>query len=621
MVTNISGYSKLSIIIPCIEHADLRGTIESIDLNFVQEILIIIDKNNEYQINDILSVKEKISIIKADNISLLAACNKGIEAAKTKYFMFLMPGDCIEGNTLKDCLELFDKNKEYINLILFPQLSESEGEEKKYFYNEYECSGIYNTELEPYIDVKDFNFIIKKDYDNLCQFEEGFSFEIAYNIFVVKQIRQSDYFGFSRTKGVRHKETGNYSGLDLDEKLYIKNLERLFQLFEENTLEDQIHVSMFVQGIVLKILYNYLLNIGLFPFENKDPVKHIIANIADRIDMKWICRLKNIDIYFLYYLSTFKREKLDVRADAGNYGIFEGNTQIKVWKSFGFVIQAFKLRDDKLILKGVFRNPAGILIDYIPYIMFNDDESTKRPASTETSLLSYMGTKEKIAKFNMLEINIDLRKVNNIKLFVKISGYQYPVRLYSIDGTPFSGLKKKEGFAVDNFIFRMKKYELKIGYKSFNRKVKDFIKAIIGKKEQKANLEFSQYLANGKQDIILYVDSSKDKKLYSIFQNDKGKDQNTRFYCWKYDIPGNEKEKADKGVLFYGGEKLKDIYYSAGTVITNSALVLNYNPYIRDEETLMEGWNKRLILINGNRDMQELDIDEMWGLPNMDEVI
>lgn len=307
----------VSIIIPFYNQAkylpDCLENIKKLVKNISYEILLINDGSTDESECIVQKVKKwnrHIRYFYQKNEGVSSARNVGIKNARGKYLFFLDVDDECTPDTLKNCVEFFDKVYDEIDLLTFPIQTLYKGKvlEPHFRYTFLKNDGVYDLDTNAFIGQTTMNIMVKNRFKDNILFDETMSFseDQKYCCDVLSRTRKMGFCNAGKYIYHRSDESssGKLSGACFVYEQCMKMFEDIFSRYE--------YVPMAFQGLYVNDLYWKLECNMLFPYHygEKDYERSIlrIKKLLQKCYNSVILDHPTIDFFEKYYLMKLKGE-------------------------------------------------------------------------------------------------------------------------------------------------------------------------------------------------------------------------------------------------------------------------------------------------------------------------
>lgn len=609
---------RVSVIIPIYNSEKyLEKCIESVlqnqgDISDI-EIVLINDGSidSSPQICEQYAEKyENVLYISKENEGLSATRNRGIKEAHGKYFLYLDSDDTLLEHTIDKVADFFDEHYDEVDLVTYPQIDIlRNGILHKHFrFSILNHSDVYDLYQYPYITQTRVNVMVKnRGKDNvLFDTTPGFRHEdSAYNSYVLMdkmKIGYCDEGGYIYALN-DNNITANYFYAYYIFETSFDYYEKLFANFPQN------QVPQYYQSLVLNDISWKLRSSKLFPFhytgEKFQKAYGRIVNLIKQMDDEMILNHPDVDTYHKYYFLKLKDENYHIVQQEGKFYLYNGQTELEGWRTFGLVIQSFKVRGNQLTIKGMLRNPASLFLPMKVWVEENNNKQ-KHELQTFDTTYNFQRAKIKVANFRRFVYTCDLSKVNQIKFYGEINGQFYKTNFRNTINSPFDLGKGKNSIIKNTRRFILRKHDINIQELKGTEQVKAIIKEqlIHYKWDKKCVLERIK-IKNSKNssEIWLYNDANTNIENGLLqFRHDRKMDDGVkRYYVYDNeleDIRHHFTQEELQYLIRFGSEEHKKLFNKASKILTAYAQINYYCPYsAADRKKYMDLWNYELIYL------------------------
>lgn len=598
-----------------------------------------------------------------DNFELInggdtKAKSKNIAMSKAigKYIMFIDPAEILLVGTIDNIVSYYETCADRVSMLLYNMhyVGEAwdESIDEEYSVREelvtqfnssnlYQKDGMYKVGLHPYSITFHQNYVVKNEGENTLRFNETLSQHNAELQFFMNNIARNPVVAYSHSEGVvRH------SHFDKESIAYSTELatyEESIQLYEEllKTYQqfNNYNICAFCKAILLKELNRKLVEGRLVSeecqsahFESYQRYLKLIDQIEfDVISKVYIAKVNK------FYFMSLKKEKLTFLNDSISYGLFDGDTQIALWKHYGAYIDYFKVKEGKLSFTVSFCNSGAVFWDFDVYMSENGKKRKK--VKLQPSSLNYAENKEGKANQYSFHHVVDLYKTQELKFSVKINGKFYPVKFFTRNNLPYSGDYLREPIFSGDFLVYVQGGKITREYLNLFARLKE---KRMENTFYKENLSAEEYQL--RKQIIRASKKNRDQSYVYIGKPETGDVAWDKYCTEKALSDGNKRtfisvrncEETEESILSKSSEKAKVVFSSATKVYTSRTEFKSYCPfssaeakkyrdlwkfdfiYICKEETDLSAWSKgselygiEYILVQNER--QEKLLQEQCG--------
>lgn len=610
---------RVSVIIPIYNSEKyLEKCVESVmkDQGDVSDIEVVLINDGSTDSSPEICEKyaekyENVLYISKENEGLSATRNCGIKEAHGKYFLYLDSDDTLLAHTIDKVADFFDEHYDEIDLVTYPQIDiRRDGTLHKHFrFAILDHSGVYDLYQYPYITQTRVNVMVKnRGKDNvLFDTTPGFRHEdSAYNSYVLMnkmKIGYCDEGGYIYALN-DNNITANYFYAYYIFETSFDYYERLFSNFSYG------QVPRYFQSLVLNDISWKLRSSKLFPFHYKEErfkeAFDRIVNLIKQMDDEMILNHPDVDIYHKYYFLSLKGENYHIVQEGDKFYLYNGKTELSGWRTFGLVIQSFKVRGNRLTVKGMLRNPASLFLPMKVWVAENGNEEQKRELETFDTTYNFQRAKIKVANFRRFVYTCDLNKVRRIKFFGEINGRFYETMFKNTINSPFDLVKGKNSIIKDKRRFVLRKHDINIQEMKGLAQAKALAKEelIHYKWDKKCILERRKIKKNkDKSEIWLYNDANTNIENGLLqFRHDMQMDDDVkRYYIYDNELDEIRHHFRDDEMQYlvrFGSDKHKDLFNNASKILTAYAQINYYCPYpAQDRKKYMDLWDYELIYL------------------------
>lgn len=554
---------------------------------------------------------DNIIYICKKNEGLSATRNRGIKEANGKYLVYLDSDDTLMEHTIDSVADFFDMHYDEIDLVTYPQIDiRRDGTLHKHFrFSILEHSGVYDLNKYPYITQTRVNVMVKNKGNKNILFDTtpGFRHEdSAYNSYVLMDKMK---IGFCEKGGYVYALNDNNITANYFYAYYIFETsfnfyEKLFAEFPKN------QVPQYFQSLVLNDISWKLRANKLFPFHyDKDKFELAVQRIVDLIkqmDDEMILNHPDVDIYHKYYFLSLKGKNYRIVQKNDKFYLYNGKTELAGWRTFGLVIQSFKIRGDQLVIKGMLRNPASLFLPMKVWVVENGKEEQKKKLETYDTTYNFQRAKIKVANFRRFTYKCDLKNVKKIKFLGEINGTFYQVLFRNTLNSPFDLDKGKNSIIKDNRRFILRKHEITIQEMTGITRVKALMRdEMIHFKWDKKCVMTRRMIRKTKEpkEIWLYNDANTniENGLLQFRHDRRMGDDVRRYYIYDNEfetVKHHFLEEELPYLIRFGTDEHKRLFNHATKILTAYAQINYYCPYsAEDRKKYMDLWNYELIYL------------------------
>lgn len=526
---------------------------------------------NEYP-NNFLILKQK-------NGGAASARNKGLSHAKGKYILFLDSDDLISDDALFELYNYFEDNNSKIDVVTYPIYRHIDGEIKEHvrtsFYFPSRIENLKSSEFyQPSI-----NICFKNKYKDIVKFDTKLPHanDSFFNMSILKEANWK--IGICDKARYIYRLDKSKDCITNEYKSVVKSFDLLFNILFKKIIKNfaiKGKLPVFCQNIILHYLNFRLKGNRLVPYhKDYDVYLEAIKEVLQYIDYDTIMSFMLMHPFHRMYFVKLKSPSLMVNTSQESFTISDNKTEIFSEEYMKVRIEDFILRDDNIILKGVFFNlfPNNIVPRFFYYI--NDK---KHQIETNLAAARYFRSSEEIGNFRFFEVHIPLENLNNeslIKFSFELNNYEYPTKLLYTNVRTYqrSSFNRMKSYEQEGNTVYFKEDFIHIYMDNYFLALKNrFRKCLTLLKHKPKYLPYYLLSNTKKNKVWLYADKfGKLDNSYLQFLNDYSKDDGIeRYYIiHKKDINlvSNDLEYIKEKLIIFGSHKHRYLFLNCSKMI------------------------------------------------------
>lgn len=391
------------------------------------QVILINDgsTDNSGAICDKLSKKYKnIIYIKQQNKGVSAARNAGLRKASGKYIFFVDADDVISKNTTADCVKVFDKIYDQVDLLTYPIETYYKGRLLKphFRYQYLKENGNYDLCANAFIGQTTMNIVVKNLFDKNAFFDEDLEFSEDQK-YCCEVLRNKLEMGFCSTARYTYNRSDESSSGKLSGACYI--FETSLKLFEDLFARYE-YVPLAFQGLYVNDIYWKMLSNMLFPYHYSDrdyrKAMSRVRILLRRCDNFVILSHPNFDFFEKFYLMRLKgTQYIETRQLTNSVALLsEGNIVLNS-SNIEIVVTRLQVNGTKIrllcFLKSVFFQFYKGTIALYPI----EDGIEGERIAIYPSAHNYYLSHEPTQRFWRFEYKCDVRNVHNLSFKVRFN--------------------------------------------------------------------------------------------------------------------------------------------------------------------------------------------------------
>lgn len=395
-----------------------------------------------------------IEIITGENEGVSSARNKGIQASKGRYIMFIDADDFISKNAIRKLVEFFDENYDEIDVVSYPRYVyktnvKDESKKKKILdrYKKYTKTGIYDL-AEDYEKIEPtLNIMVKNMFEDNILFDTNLFFHED-TLYITQIVLKKLKIGF--VKDVRYlyriygdsttdyKENPLYS---FEQYMYV--YEKLFEYTDEDGF-----VPKYIQILFLNVVRYRILKDMLFPYhlqgEEWDKAHARIINLIKKVNNETIMEYSQMNIFHRIYLIRLKNEQMKAKKVFNNRenALVDSNGDIlSVEKKIIIVVNRFEVRNKKIQFLGYLKSILFMAAEpevWLRYKNTYNEEIIDKLVVDKNTVNNKYKTDIDVAQFYNFSFELDIENLKEFELFVVINGKRQLITYYFNKWAPFN---------------------------------------------------------------------------------------------------------------------------------------------------------------------------------------
>ena len=262
-------------------------------------------------INKLSAKYKNIIYIEQQNKGVSAARNAGLRRASGKYIFYLDADDSISKNTIADCVKVFDKIYDQVDLLTYPIETYYKGKLLKphFRYKYLKKNGSYDLGSNAFIGQTTMNIVVKNMFEKNILFDESLAFSEDQK-YCCEVLRNKLEMGFCSTARYIYNRSDDSSSGRLSGACYI--FETSLKLFEDLFSRYE-YVPLAFQGLYVNDIYWKMLSNVFFPYHYSDgdyrKAMFRVRTLLRKCDNFVILSHPNFDFFEKFYLMRLKGEQ------------------------------------------------------------------------------------------------------------------------------------------------------------------------------------------------------------------------------------------------------------------------------------------------------------------------